>query len=80
MDLLLLKKTDSCSKGIQDNQGCALVEPGGPWHPTFALGRLENLHLFIQIICWHPGFHWSRALGSTQFSLEHSIGKTLKEN
>ena len=19
-------------------QGCALAEPGGPWHPTFALG------------------------------------------
>ena len=29
-------------------QGCALVEPGGPWRPTFALGRLENLRFFLQ--------------------------------
>ena len=36
------------------NQGCALTEPGGPWHLTFTLGRLENLRFFIQIICWVP--------------------------
>ena len=35
-------------------QGCALVEPGGPWRVTFALGRLENLRFFIKIICWAP--------------------------
>ena len=35
-------------------QGCALAEPGGPWRLTFALGRLENLRFFIQIICWAP--------------------------
>ena len=35
-------------------QGCALAEPGGLWHITFALGRLENLRFFIQIICWAP--------------------------
>ena len=35
-------------------QGCALAEPGGPWHLTFALGWLENLRFFIQIICWAP--------------------------
>ena len=35
-------------------QGCALAEPGGPWRLTFALGRLENLRFFIQIICWEP--------------------------
>ena len=35
-------------------QGCALAEPGGPWHPTFALRWLENLKFFIQIICWAP--------------------------
>ena len=35
-------------------QGCALAEPGGPWHLTFALGQLENLRFFIQIICWAP--------------------------
>ena len=33
-------------------QGCALAEPRGPWRLTFALGRLENLTFFIQIICW----------------------------
>ena len=32
-------------------QGCALAEPGDPWRLTFALGRLENLRFFIQIIC-----------------------------
>ena len=37
-----------------DIQGCALAEPGGPWHLTFALGWLENLPFFIQIICWAP--------------------------
>ena len=37
-----------------DIQGCALAEPGGPWRLTFALGWLENLTFFIQIICWAP--------------------------
>ena len=36
------------------DQGCALAEPGGPWRLTFALGRLENLRFFIQIIWWAP--------------------------
>ena len=31
--------------------GCALAKTSGPWRPTFALGRLENLRFFIQIIC-----------------------------
>ena len=31
-------------------QGCTLAEPGGPWQPTSALGRLENLSIFIQTI------------------------------
>ena len=35
-------------------QGCALAEPGGPWHLTVILGQLENLRFFIQIICWAP--------------------------
>ena len=39
---------------MYDGQGCALVEPGGPWCLTFALGQLENLIFFIQIICWVP--------------------------
>ena len=45
-------------------QGCALAEPGGPLHRTCALGRLENLSFFIQIICWAPQIlqdqeHWA---------------------
>ena len=32
----------------------APAEPGGPWSLTFALGQLENLRFFIQIICWVP--------------------------
>ena len=29
-----------------DPQGCTLAEPGGLWHLTFALKRLENLSFF----------------------------------
>ena len=36
------------------SQGCALEEPDGPWRPTFALDRLENLTFFIQILYWAP--------------------------
>ena len=36
------------------HQGCALAEPSGPWSPTFASGRLENLIFFIQITYWAP--------------------------
>ena len=35
-------------------QGCALAKPGGPCCQTFALGQLENLRFFVQIICWAP--------------------------
>ena len=35
-------------------QGCALAEHGGPWLPTVALGRQEDLSFFIEIICWAP--------------------------
>ena len=47
-------------KKIQKNlktvigQDCALAESGGPWRLTFALGQLENLRFFTQIICWAP--------------------------
>ena len=34
--------------------GCAVAKAGGPWPPTFALGQLENLRYFIQIIWWAP--------------------------
>ena len=52
-------------KFSQVSQGCALEEPGGPWCPTFVLGRLKN--------AGHTGFHKFRALGSLQFFLEHSL-------
>ena len=34
-------------------QGCALTEPGGLWHPTFAPAGIENviIRFFIQTIC-----------------------------
>ena len=38
----------------EDLQGCTLAEPSDPWCLTFALGWLENLTFFIQIICWAP--------------------------
>ena len=37
--------------------------PGGPWCLTFALGQLENLSFFIQIICWP---HWILQFHSTE--------------
>ena len=58
------------------NQGCALVEPGGPLCLTFAPGRLENLTFFIKYYnsyTVYPGFHRFRSLGSFQFFLEHSL-------
>ena len=39
---------------MMQSQGCALAEPSCPWRLTFALGRLENLRFFIQIICRAP--------------------------
>ena len=54
-------------------QGCALVEPGGPWRVTFALGRLENLRFSYKSYPGRPGFYRFRALGFLQFSLEHSL-------
>ena len=44
------------------SQGCALAEPSGPWHLTFALGRLENLVFF----------HTNYMLGTLDFTVsEH---------
>ena len=50
-------------KVLLSYQGCALAELSGPWHPTFALGWLENLRFFIQIICWAP---WILQVRSTR--------------
>ena len=50
----ILQQIHVSIEGIKQLQGCALAEPGGPWRPTFALGRLENLRFFKQIICWAP--------------------------
>ena len=35
---------------LYNDQLSGLAEPGGPWHPTVALGRQEDLSFFIQII------------------------------
>ena len=48
-------KKERGKKSKKREQGCALAEPGGPWHLTFVLGRLENLCFLIEIICWA---HW----------------------
>ena len=58
-------------------QDCTLAEPGGPWRPTFALGRLEIKDLLYKSYTGHPRFYMFRALGSLQFSLEHSLGMLL---
>ena len=65
----------------QGSQGCALADPAGPLRLTFALGRLGNLSLLVQIICWaYARFYSFRALGSLQFSLDHSLGCILLLN
>ena len=55
-------------------QACALVEPSGPWCQTFTLRWLENLSFFSYKYTRCHGFHSFRALGSLQFSLQHSLG------
>ena len=55
-------------------QACALVEPSGPWCQTFTLRWLENLIFFSYKYTRCQGFHSFRALGSLQFSLQHSLG------
>ena len=52
---------------------CALAECGGPQRLTFALGRLKNLTFSQKSYAGHPRFYSIRALGSFQFSLEHSL-------
>ena len=48
---------------VVHGQGCALAEPCGPWHPTFALGQQENLFFFFQT---------NHMLGNLDFTgLEH---------
>ena len=49
LHVLLGNTQESNEIGIL-KQGCALAESGGPWCLTFALGRVENLRFFIQII------------------------------
>ena len=53
MHVYVVTNTDKLLAGFI-GQGCALAEPGGPWRLTFALGRLESVRFFIQIICWTP--------------------------
>ena len=56
---------------LDGSQGCALVEPGGPGHLTFCPWATRK--------SGHPEIYRFRALGSLQFSFEHSLGKEEKE-
>ena len=49
-------------------QGCALAELGGPWPPH------------SNYIAGHPRFYNFRALGSLQFSFEHSLDGVMKQS
>ena len=60
------------------NQGWALAEPGGPRCQTIALGLLENLTFFIQVICWAPLISQVQSSGLPLFSLEHSLDNVLE--
>ena len=64
------KKGTSCCTGCvfwplcpDTIQGCALAEPSGPWCLTFALGQLENLAFFTQIICWASRISQAQSTG-----------------
>ena len=46
---------------------CARAVRCGPWWLTFALGQLENLSFFTEIICWAPWIIFSHVLGSLSF-------------
>ena len=52
--MLLVLEEGTCTDPEEHSHGCALAEPSGPWCLTFALGRLEYLIFFIQIICRAP--------------------------
>ena len=52
-------------------QGCALPAPSWPVVLNYCSGGTRKF--FIESCAGHPGFHWSRALGSFQFFLEHSL-------
>ena len=53
-------------------QGCALPAPSWPVVLNYCSGATRKF--FSQKSCaGHPGFHGSRALGSFQFFLEHSL-------
>ena len=54
------------------NQGCALSEPGGLWRLIFCPRATRKSY------ARHPRFYSFRALGSLQFSLEHSLGNLLE--
>ena len=54
---------------LDGSQGCALVEPGGPGHLTFCPWATRK--------SGHPEIYRFRALGSLQFSFEHSLGSNL---
>ena len=56
--VLLCRTTGFITEGWEYMQGCALAEPSGPWHLTFALGQLENLIFFsYKSYAGHPRFY-----------------------
>ena len=44
-------------------QGCAPAEPSGSLRLTLALGQLENLTFFVQILCWTPWILQAQSTG-----------------
>ena len=54
-------------------QGCALAEHVGPWGLTFATGNKKISDFSYKSYAGHHRFYSFRALGSLQFSLEHSL-------
>ena len=61
---------------IFTKQGCVLAEPGGPWHLTYVLGRLENLCFFhrnhvLDTLDFTSSEHWA----PFNFSLSTALPK-----
>ena len=70
-------------KNTQDRQHCPLYIPRlrsrvvhcGPRRLTFALGQLENLSFFTEIICWAPWIIFSHVEAHGLPSIfQHSLG------
>ena len=79
----VLKTTQFCKKlKVQGEISCwslsglCATRAHWPLAPNFCSWATRKSHFFIQSYAGHPWFYSFRALGSLQFSLEHSLALT----